>query len=519
MDAGRKLAPLFDPTSLPPLPPKRTPEQVEKRYQDTERSRMGLKPTKSTSSVTTVEVTPAPVVVSHPRPPHTPARTESTNGIKKLPPAQPPPMPVRSALTFGMNKTPEPQETKTPQAEIPSPGPSPSVPPPVPLSSRPDLSKIQATKPKVHSAATSAAQLVRPACLTCRDFSAPDAHAAKFPRESVPSLDWLATQLVSPFSSSPTDQARAIFTWLHHNIAYDIIAFCNFAIQPSTPASTLSTGLAVCEGYAGLFTAIASKAGLESIVISGHGKGAGFTALKPGDPIPAEYSTHAWNAAKIDNGEWKLIDTCWGAGYVELSKQSYTKRFAPRFFTMDNDEFGLRHFPTNKALFYRTDGRAQIPWEEYILGPQRGGGVAEQVTVYSGVAENEGIAEAKIQPPQLKISITPSAGEPTVRFQLEKVCGHWDPVRNGPGKPYPYIVMIGGIDGRKQDSVVMETNGVVWWADVERKRLGCRGQKVTLYTVESVGGKSARGMSGEEVRKAKGRQGMKYGGVAAWELA
>lgn len=476
---------------------------------------MGLKSIKLTSSVTTVEVTPVPAVVSRPRPSHTPARTESTNGIKKLPPAQPPPMPARSALSFGMNKSPELKEINSPQVEIPSS----SVPPPVPLSSRPDLSKIQATKPKVHSAAPPAAQLAGPACLTCRDFSAPDAHAAKFPRESVPSIDWLATQLVSPFPSSPTDQARAIFTWLHHNIAYDIIAFCNSAVQPSTPASTLSTGLAVCEGYAGLFTAIASKAGLESIVVSGHGKGAGFTALKPGDPIPAEHSTHAWNAVKIDNGEWKLIDTCWGAGYVELSKQTYTKRFAPRFFTMGNDEFGLRHFPTNKALFYRTDGRAQIPWEEYILGPQRGGVVAEPVTMYSGVAEKEGIAEAKIQPPQLKIPIAPSAGEPTVRFQLERVCEHWDPVRNGPGKPYPYIVMIGGIDGREKDSVVMGTNGVVWWADVERRRLGCRGQKVTLYTVESVGEKSARGMSGEEVRKAKGRQGMKFGGVAAWELA
>ena len=48
------------------------------------------------------------------------------------------------------------------------------------------------------------------------------------------------------------------------------------------------SGLAVCEGYAGLFTAIATIAGLESVVIGGHGKGFGFSALPPGASLPAE---------------------------------------------------------------------------------------------------------------------------------------------------------------------------------------------------------------------------------------
>ena len=88
----------------------------------------------------------------------------------------------------------------------------------------------------------------------------------------MPSLDWLATQLTSPFPSQ-TDKARAIFTWLHHNIDYDVVAFFGNNVQGSTPASTLNTGLAVCEGYAGLYAALATKAGMESIVVGGHGKG------------------------------------------------------------------------------------------------------------------------------------------------------------------------------------------------------------------------------------------------------
>ncbi|KAI4122554.1 MAG: hypothetical protein LQ338_005749 [Usnochroma carphineum] len=515
MDAGRKLAPVFDQATLPPLPPKRTPEQVERRYQDIERSRMGLKPTESMPKATTVDVAPPPTLPVRPsqRPPQTPLRKESFGAAKKLPPENAPAMPARSALAFGMNKPQEPMSPNLMDGEAASAAPVNGPPPPIPTSSKPDLSSILATKPKPTSSPHPTSQPASSACLTCRDFSAPDAHAAKFPRETVPSIDWLATQLTSPFPS-PVDQARAIFTWLHHNIAYDIIAFCNKAVRPSTPANTLSTGLAVCEGYAGLFTAIASKAGLESLVVSGHGKGAGFSPLQPGEPLPAEYSTHAWNAVKIDNGEWKLIDACWGAGHVCIREQKYTKRFAPRYFTMNNDEFGLRHFPTNKSLFYRTDGRNQVPWEEYILGPLNG---QQGVTVYQGVAEEEGIAETSVRPARFHI---PSSPNMIVRFRFSKVCEHWDPVRNGPGKPYPYLLALADPDagGSGKEYRVFETDGRTWWLDVESRFLGRRGQSVDLYTVTTVDGRSARGMGAEECRRAIGRMGMSFGGVAKWEL-
>lgn len=86
--------------------------------------------------------------------------------------------------------------------------------------------------------------------------------------------------------------------------------------MPSTPEKTISSGLAVCEGYAGLFAALALKAGLQAMVCSGASKGFGHTPLEPGQPVPAFKSTHAWNAVCIDNGEWKLVDPCWGAGHV-----------------------------------------------------------------------------------------------------------------------------------------------------------------------------------------------------------
>jgi hypothetical protein len=328
-------------------------------------------------------------------------------------------------------------------------------------------------------------------------------------------MDWLATQLTSPFPSL-TDKARAIFTWLHHNISYDVEAFFNNRVQRSTPASTLSTGLAVCEGYAGLFTAIATKAGLESIVVGGHGKGYGHSALPRGASCPPQSSNHAWNAVKIDDGEWKLLDACWGAGSVNGKGQPYNKSFTPAHFTKDNDEFGLTHFPTNRDHFFRTDGRASISWEGYFLGDQGG----EPVRIFSNIAPREGLSETKFLPKHLKLPISPSAhAGPTVRFQFEKVCPHWDPVVNGPGKPYVFVLNIHNSDGREDDYVPFESNGTFWWLDVPSEKLGAKGQTVLCLLVEKIESNSARGLTKEEYLMAKGRKAMgPFPGVAAWEL-
>ncbi|KAL2048290.1 hypothetical protein N7G274_000201 [Stereocaulon virgatum] len=517
-NTNRVKAPIFDPATLPPLPPKRTKDDVKNRFQDIEKSktfpgyrdaekaRLSSKSTSSKPHVAVVEVAPPPTMPA--LPPRRPTRQASAEAPKTNLSEQPPPMPTRSALSFGMNSAEDHGTTNGVNGRAPSPSSTKNgAPPPVPLASRPDISKLHATKPKPQPQAPASAS----SCLLCRDFSAVDAHAAKFPRQDVPSLDWLATQLTSPFQS-PTDQARAIFTWLHHNIAYDVVNFFANNVQPSTPASTLASGLAVCEGYAGLFTALATKAGLRSVVVGGHGKGFGFSTLQPGDPIPPESTGHAWNAVQIDNGFWKLIDPCWGAGHIAGKGQPYTASFSPRMFTMTNEDFGLRHFPQNKSQFFVS---RPPTWEEYIVG-DTGGSLLQ---VYSGVAEEEGISETSFLPKYRTLPTSPSAHQgPTIRFQFSRICEHWDPMRNGQGKPYVFILSIHGVDGREDDFIPFETNGHFWWADVVPQKLGARGQSVTAFTVKTVNGQSGRGLSVDEYRIAKGRKAMGFGGLASWDL-
>ncbi|KAI4765446.1 hypothetical protein E4T52_01740 [Aureobasidium sp. EXF-3400] len=497
-------APSFDASSLPPLPPKRAPSLPERGPV--------LQQSKSSPNVLPAVQEPArPQLPSRPALPFgTPSSSPSVTNQGIVKPAAP----KKSALTMGFNSA-----SKTPA--VPSARPE-STPPPIPASSRPDLSKLLASKPNSAAAGTangvtaSAASIGtgQGSCLKCRDFSAVDAHAARFPRQSIPSQDlgWLAQSLTSPFPSL-TDKARAIFVWLHHNIDYNTHALFTNTVKGSTPASTLATGLAVCEGYAGLFTALASKAGLESLVVGGHGKGLGFEAVIPGAPLPAEdASGHAWNVVKIDNGHWKLIDPCWGAGHVNGWGSPYQREFHAIHFIGSNEEFGRSHFPSDKNRFYRSDGRHTITWAEYLLGDTND---QAPVQTFGNMTTDEGIDDHSVSPRIKQISVSDS--QPYIRFQFNKVCQHWDNERNGKGKQYLYLIFLSEGNGRPPREVPLQSNGYFWWVDIRPSELGAPGQEIKLGTVTNWKGRDGRGMVASDYDKTGGFSGA-YAFAAKWEL-
>jgi transglutaminase-like putative cysteine protease len=513
-------APEFNPSALPALPPKRTKEEVQAHDQKYN----AIRPGKSTSSslpnvfrkTSMPSVPTRPQLQGRPTPP-LPAR----NGVRQEQPTpiheetqqdvEPPrrvtaPPPRKSALTMGFGIKTQPKQDPT---DRPSSVPAiDSSPPPVPKSSRPDLAALQASKPTSTTAAPAQHNGGGGSCLHCRDFSGPDNHAARFPRQSIPSSDvgWLAHQLTSPFPSI-TDKARAIFTWLHHNVAYDVAALRNNAVKPSTPQSTLTSGLAVCEGYAGLFAALAAKAGLEAVVVSGASKGGSYRQQGPHDPTPPFESTHAWNACRLDDGNWKLIDPCWGAGTVN-DGQPYKKGFNPRRFTQSNIDFGRSHYPSDNSKQYREDG-ALLNWEDFNRGHQNG----TEATIYDGEASGEGLAPPSFSP--LSNPIVRANHGPTTRFMFQKICPHWDPVRCGRGQYYLYVLHLKGLDGTDRNHIPFEQGDGVWWCDVPTTDLG---DGAKIYSVTSFDGRDGRGLTLQEYRQKKGRVGMMFGGVAAWDV-
>jgi hypothetical protein len=323
-------------------------------------------------------------------------------------------------------------------------------------------------------------------------------------------VGYLAHVLCDPFPSY-TDKARAIFTWCHHNIAYDVEGFFGNCIpRGQSPSEMIFSGKAVCEGYAKVFEAVANRGGLESLLVSGHGKGYGFAPVQEGQPPPPKKATgHAWNVVRIDDGEWKLLDPCWGAGHLGPNN-SYCKAFSPEQFYLPNDLFGMKHYPSNNRHFYRKDGR--IPsWEEYIMGPSQG-----EPATWFGDATAEGLSEWNFTPRAKNIPV--GDGTETVRFQFSKVCEHWDPVRNGRGKQMLFLLKIlNGPDGG-DDMIPLDTDGFWFWVDVPARELGRPGQSISLFGLQTLGDGSARGVGKEEFLNKKGSYAMSWIGIAAWDL-
>ncbi|KAI0974608.1 hypothetical protein F4678DRAFT_423316 [Xylaria arbuscula] len=496
--ARRVLAPTFDPAKLPLLPPSRKEREAQTAKEAAERERS--------------EIINPPQIESYGRP-SLPPRLPSRPAAKTPLPAQ-----VEETQPTGPRRLPPPPSAfvrpKTVLEDSSRPPPLPTnrrpgrvSPPPIPISSRPSHAQIGAVTVR---AATNQATV----CMMCRDFSSPDSVAARYPFHSLPRQDpvgYLANVLCAPFPSA-TDKARAIFTWCHHNIAYNVEEFFGKCIKGRDVNETIFLGKAVCQGYAEVYQAIAQRAGLQCVVVGGHGKGYGYTPLTRGQaPPPKNPTGHAWNAVCIDNGEWKLIDACWGAGSV--GDQKFHKGFNPRMFILSNEQFGLSHFPGNERHFYREDGRI-LSWEEYIVGPVPG----TEKPDWCGGSADEGISSEVGYSPAAK-HIPVYSGK-SVRFQFAKVCEHWTHELNGKGPPYLLLLKIHGVDGRKDDLVPLDTNGYWWWVDVPARDLGAPGMKVQLFALTVLNGRDARGVTKEEYFRTKqsGGYSMSWAIWCTWEL-
>jgi hypothetical protein len=336
----------------------------------------------------------------------------------------------------------------------------------------------------------------------CRDYTYPDEEAARYPRECLPRdpIPYLADVLCSPFEHL-TDKARAIFTWLHYNLEYDVPNFLAGTIpRGHTAEDTIRTGKGVCEGFSKVYQAIAQAAGMECLNINGHGKGFGYKSPAAG-VIPPFYTTHAWNAVRLDDGQWKLLDSCWGAG--SLTNGAWDQKLKPEHFVMSNDAFGKSHFPTDAEYQFRDDGY-QISWEEYI---DDGGN--EPPTIYSNGHE-EGLDPTGLEPAVKHLDPYEHEQAGMVRFQVPWLCDHWaDTVVASKGGPLLLMVQT------NDDLIPMDYNGEWWYLDVPADKI--RGN-TSIVAIDKVNGEQARGLTKEEWLRRKGRVGYSYVGMVQYQV-
>jgi len=168
------------------------------------------------------------------------------------------------------------------------------------------------------------------------EFAAIDAHALAAPTSVANSVPALAAYLTKP-ARDEREMARAIFRWITHYVAYDLSAE-GYSFNPNL---VLSRRRAVCAGYAVLFEALAEAAGMKAEIVCGNSK-----KFKPGATEAAgDWVNHCWNAVQID-GQWRLVDCCWGAGHCDEGGQ-FVRSFSPHYFLTASEVFVFDHFPSD----------------------------------------------------------------------------------------------------------------------------------------------------------------------------
>ena len=233
----------------------------------------------------------------------------------------------------------------------------------------------------------------------------------KIPSKVEKSVSELSLYLTKDLSSE-REKVRALYKWVTENIAYDYALTQKGKVSFfKGPEAVLKSKKAVCTGYTLLLGSMLNEVGIEWEEVQG------YTNSHSPYFIPSiVLDDHSWIAIKID-GEWKLADPTWDAGYIgalfkeskvmDVEKQEeriekikkYNKKlkqkgkvelkvpeidtipkkpyngqvgFVPdpgeKWFLVSSDSFLTRHLPTNPMWQLRHD---TIGVTDFIQGPAR----------------------------------------------------------------------------------------------------------------------------------------------------
>lgn len=141
-------------------------------------------------------------------------------------------------------------------------------------------------------------------------------------------------------------KARAIYTWIANNIAYDIKAGKNNDASKSTGADVLKFRKAIGAGYAALFQDMCSSANIRCLTVDGF---IVKNTEELGEKKPER--NHTWDVVQLGQSPetWYYVDVCMGAGYLDKKGNNFTKAFDGSYFFANKKIFNNQHYPDNEA--------------------------------------------------------------------------------------------------------------------------------------------------------------------------
>ncbi len=188
-----------------------------------------------------------------------------------------------------------------------------------------------------------------------QEFEVVDGKVLRYPRFT--SLEALGYRIMNDFQTD-SERVRAAFIWVTHHIRYDnsfdhiFQTRYQFSYQSEDDkqrqidrlvgtrvdrAFELRKG--VCMDYSLLLNALCMQFEVPTRVVKGIGK----TDIRVigGEPV---YKNHTWNVVQID-GQWKLLDPTWAAGYMDLVTKTFVHRYMDHYFFTPPSDFVKHHLP------------------------------------------------------------------------------------------------------------------------------------------------------------------------------
>jgi hypothetical protein len=214
----------------------------------------------------------------------------------------------------------------------------------------------------------------------------------------------LLTRKIIEGQDSERGKVSAIFHWITDNISYKIknrnaiigAASKRNSIMPDGDDSpllplnervalkVLGSGVAVCDGYARLFSTLCDYAGIRSEIIVGYARSSN------NKPVARFGVNHYWNAVQID-GKWFLADATWASGYLTPRGDEFIREFDENYFLASPEQFIKDHYPDDLRWTLLDDSK--IP-DEFFRSPFKQKSFSKyQIT---GYAPTGGIIEAQI---------------------------------------------------------------------------------------------------------------------------
>jgi len=166
-------------------------------------------------------------------------------------------------------------------------------------------------------------------------FAEIDQHALRATAVNEKTLDSLAAYLTEG-AKNDTEKARSVFSWVVNRLEYDVGGLMNGTLSNKSPADVMLDRKGACGAYAAVFSALATLAGLKSVIVTGYTKGALSARMQSVGRV-----NHAWNAVQID-GQWRMVDATWAAGYVKGN--TFVRKLDNFYFLVPAENLVLSHF-------------------------------------------------------------------------------------------------------------------------------------------------------------------------------